>query len=661
MFKLLLLSILFGQMSYANEGKKHNFNFDKNPESIKIYPGVKTFDGQEDDIFIDGLGREVHLRGWNVSGAVKLGSSGFLPFRNLSDAEKTFKDIRVKSGANNVRFLLSWEGVHPQIDTIDYSYLDRLVAQVKEAIKNKIYVYLDWHMDIFSRYFFDENHRDSGNGAPQWVTPLEIYPESICHFCVHWGMNIFLNERVKKGYLNFWENRPFPTSKGTRYLQTEFLWQLEKTLVYVKSKLSEEEMNYIIGVDPMNEPIDGDRGGLTPYEFDNKLLWPFYERVKKVMNKAGWEDKFAMGEPVVTWIFNSPFFKVTGGSHLDYSPGKGFVFNSHFYDTNRMGLNFKRVYSGTHLKYFDLIRRESRHFKAPPFLSEFGMVLNKVGEKDNSRMLNSIFQSTELSYNGMEEGSNYPSFYGPLISSSQWHWDIYSFNHHEPKNGNPNIIVTKGDGINNENFSVVKDFGKSYAVDKYIVERMYPRRAQGPIMSFAYNAIPKDSLKRDLKWHALRPNENGTMFFKDNRFGMLIWRGKSSLAPTEIFIPRFFDLNNTLIMTDSSIIEKASTVFQEKMDSTNNDIVVVNDILFQGNSGKRLFIWDESEGLHFALIVEKNNYDLNKLKKIQAELIKRINLGKSPIYLNEKRIRVDTPKFMIPEWVSPHLPSGATY
>jgi len=43
---------------------------------------------------------------------------------------------------------------------------------------------------------------------------------------------------------------------------------------------------------------------------------------------------------------------------------------------------------------------------------------------------------------------------GNVLSSTQWHWDIYSGRHHELMNGNPDKVQTTGDGWNGEDFSV---------------------------------------------------------------------------------------------------------------------------------------------------------------------------------------------------------------
>ena len=81
--------------------------------------------------FFDELGREVYFSGWNVSGAVKLKSMNFLPFKNVDDAKKSFDLMRQDTGANIIRFTIAWEGTHAEVDTIDQKYLSDAIAQMK--------------------------------------------------------------------------------------------------------------------------------------------------------------------------------------------------------------------------------------------------------------------------------------------------------------------------------------------------------------------------------------------------------------------------------------------------------------------------------------------------------------------------------------------------
>jgi len=134
----------------------------------------KNYQGQNDKVFIDGLGREVSLRGFNVSGEVKLAEYGFQPFANVADAKTSFDTLGQKVGSNMVRYTVAWEGIHIAPDTIDYTYLDNAIAYMKEAIRNGIYVLVDYHSDLYSRHTFRVDSKDTGNGAPGWaVHPVD--------------------------------------------------------------------------------------------------------------------------------------------------------------------------------------------------------------------------------------------------------------------------------------------------------------------------------------------------------------------------------------------------------------------------------------------------------------------------------------------------------
>src|SRR5689334_1454381 len=59
----------------------------------------------------DSYGRQVTLRGFNVSASSKLVESALLPFHSTDDAALSAQAMRDQTGANVVRFLITWEGV----------------------------------------------------------------------------------------------------------------------------------------------------------------------------------------------------------------------------------------------------------------------------------------------------------------------------------------------------------------------------------------------------------------------------------------------------------------------------------------------------------------------------------------------------------------------
>ncbi|AOP35869.1 glycosyl hydrolase family 5 [Leptospira tipperaryensis] len=632
--------------SLLNETSNHSLNFRDLPESRKILIGEKTYLTKTDPIFLDALGREAYFRGFNISGNTKLVQHGFKPFQNEADAEIGFSRLGKTTGSNMIRFTIAWEGVHTGVDTIDTVYLDSVIAQMKKAIALKMYVLVDYHQDLFSRNLFNKNSWYTGNGAPKWVTPSGLYPSEYCGIvCANWSQNNLTNEAIRRGFRNFWNNSSFPSSAGTRNMQTEFIWQLGKTAKYIQERLSSEEFDYVLGMDPFNEPVDGGMEGLSAAQWDNQKLWPFYRKVREELNANGWEAKYVYAEPLVFWNTNvgSAIVPPTGGGHLSTLPGPGFVFNSHFYDAGRMGTDLTGIDNATYFKYLDEIRKETRFLKIPVFLSEFGMWLNGTGAKDTPRMISAVYQAMEISDVEQTTKTRYADFYSLLVSGTQWHWDYYYDNHFEYKNGNVSKLVTKKDAWNDENFSVIGNYGTSWNLDSKAIQRSYPRRSQGRILSFYYNTLGADSWNNIYAWGGIRPKTNGSIYFGDRRFAILIWKGRSSDAPTELFIPPHLTTESIVFVSDSKIYNKSLT---SVVSNVLNESILISDPDRADGSGSLLLSWDDLEngedpenGIHYILIVDGNGveYSDSFLTSLQTDLNQRILVEKkSPVYLTGK-------------------------
>lgn len=643
-----------------DEYAQHSLAFDNDPKARKIHVDEKTYGKLTDAIFRDGYGREATFRGWSVSGAVKLKSMKFMPFKNAKDAAQSFGIMGQKMGANQIRFTIAWEGVHPEPDVIDYAYLEAVTAQMREAIKHGMYIVVDFHSDLYTRHTFRTNSLDTGNGAPEWIVKNGNHGKDRCGVpCLFtWGAHKLSDEATRSAMRAFWLNSPIKTTKGTRYVQDEFLWQLGKVAEYLDKNLSSEERDYILGIEPLNEPFDGGikKLGLKNYsEFDNKILWPFYQRTRKAMDKNGMADKLVYAEPLVFWYTTTGIVApATGYGFLDYSPGKRFVFAPHLYDQGRMGVKDTTVVeNAAYLHKLDEVRQESRRLGTPMFLGEYGMWNTGKGKQDTVRVINASIQALETS-NGQRQdteskkvdfskASRFADFYTPFINGAQWHWNHYYGNSQEYQNDNPNKLITEFDAWNRENFSVVKDFSSQYTQVPEITERSYPRRIQGDLMHFAYHAKAKDRDNKKLDWHSIRVDLDGEFknreYFRDRKFSILVWRGRRADVPTEVYLPASFKPESTTVITEAKI-QKGLTI-ENSTKNTKNEILLTKDPKQRPNSGNRLLIWDDidhnesDESIHYVIAVEHtDDMDREELQILQRALNQKLLVQKaSAVYL----------------------------
>jgi hypothetical protein len=139
--------------------------------------------GIEDGRFVDGFGRTVMLRGWNVSGASKLPTTpnglshlteGFYEHRTvtfigrpfpLEEAPLHFRRLQAW-GMPFIRLLVTWEslahaGPDPDAD-LDLEYIAYLRRLVELMPQYGIKCFVCAHQDVWSRF-------SGGSGAPGWT------------------------------------------------------------------------------------------------------------------------------------------------------------------------------------------------------------------------------------------------------------------------------------------------------------------------------------------------------------------------------------------------------------------------------------------------------------------------------------------------------------
>jgi hypothetical protein len=508
-----------------------------------------------DWVFRDSLGRELTLRGFNVSGSAKLYENSLLPFRDRADAATSAQAMRDLTGANTVRFLIAWEGVQPTPGTIDTGYLDRAVEQLREFTDRGFYVLLDYHQDLYSSHLF---HRDSwytGDGAPEWVIEAGDYPRESCGICLLWGQNMQTNGAVRQAMYDFWHNRTLTTSIGQVRVQDAYLEQAEATMRYLGRRLPEASLARVIGVDPFNEPFDGGLDGASGNTWERDYLWPFYLRFRAAMDAAGWADKPAYVEPLVFW--NVVFGEEGGMSSLP-PMGTRFVFNSHYYDGPRMTLDPRPASDGSYASAMNRIRDRARGLATAPIVSEFGNRLTGSTSDRTPWMVRGMYQGMDAGVAGASWW-NRPTAGGTVLSSTMWQWDIYSGRHNELMNGNPDKAQTEGDAWNDEDHSVVAVDSRGAVVprlDQRVLDRLYPTAVAGDTLAFAYEDLARSGYagagaqQAWLVTPSTLPNIGALV--RSRQFGVLVWRepGVAPGAPTELHLPRSFAPASTAVVSD---------------------------------------------------------------------------------------------------------------
>lgn len=257
----------------------------------------------QNNYFKDEYGRYLFLHGANVSGSTKLPATvdpisyTGKPFP-LDEADANFAKLR-DLGFNFIRLLVIWEGVEPEVSgEYDEEYLDYIEQIVAKANDYGIYVMLDMHQDLFSRwlrkYYVDDSGGNAletlpgledfasppfndviqGDGAPRWVVQLGLpeknvggpqwgLPRSLVGdqretsdmLPLHWGVDNFLSLDVARCSATFFAGKTlYPNylvdGKNVQdYLQDSFANAWLQIVKRVKSYPN------VLGYDLINEPL----------------------------------------------------------------------------------------------------------------------------------------------------------------------------------------------------------------------------------------------------------------------------------------------------------------------------------------------------------------------------------------------------------------------
>jgi len=500
----------------------------------------------------DADGRQVTLRGFNVSGSTKLAESGYLPFRSTADAARSAQAMRDQTGANVVRFLINWGAVEPTPDTVDTVYLSQVAAQIRTFTDRGFYVLLDYHQDLYSRHLFNAGSWYTGDGAPAWVISAGGYPPESCGICLLWGQNMLQNNAVRRAVYDFWHNRVISTSAGPLGVQDAYLTQSTRTMTYLRQQLGAGAFQNVLGVDPFNEPFDGGLDGASGTTWETSYLVPFYRRFRAAMDAAGWTAKPLYAEPLVFW---NSYASEQGGLSTAGVLGSRYVFNSHYYDGARMTVDPTWPSDGTYSGPMNAIRTRAAALGTAPFVSEFG---SSLGESRTPWIVRGQYESLDHAGTASSWWSS-PAGRGDVLSSTQWHWDIYSGKHHELMNDNPAKVQTTGDAFNDEDFSVVRTDSTGAVgqrLDPRVVDRIFPSAVAGDQLAFATEDLARDRLGgagTATPWLTV-PSTWPTIaaLTAGHQYAVLVWRQPATapVSPTEMHLPAAFTAGHTVVISD---------------------------------------------------------------------------------------------------------------
>jgi hypothetical protein len=497
--------------------------------------------------FTDGLGREVVLRGYNVSGETKLAENDGLPFASVADAKKSATALRALGGGNSVRFLLSWAAAEPVRGQVDTAYLAAATAQLRAFLDAGIRVFPDFHQDLYSRYLFDPDSWYSGDGAPKWVVDAGDYPDESCGVCLFWGQNITQNEAVKQASYDFWHN-----ANG---VQDAFLTTAQATMAYLQQHLSAAEFTGVVGFDPLNEPYAGTYdSGQTSRTWERDVLWPFYTKFRARMDEAGWQAKPAFVEPNLFWNANLDFQKQEGGLLDAGTLGPRYVFNTHFYDQKAISGVFMwgKARDGQYATDFGAVRDRASAAGTTGIVSEFGHPLAGSVSDKAPTVLKAMYQALDSRLPGSAWWDR-PASSGSVLSGTQWQWDLYNGRHQELMNDNPDKVLTSGDAWNDEDLSAVAldDSGRPVLrQDARLLDRVYPSATAGTTVAFTYEDRSRDG-STTLTWNPVPSSlPQVSQLVGAGQYSLLLWRSDGTDAPTEVHLPASFPAAATTVVSD---------------------------------------------------------------------------------------------------------------
>jgi len=295
--------------------------------------------------FVDGMGREVILRGVNAGGRSKL--PPFLPFDPEPDfdtALEAYADSVASLGFNVVRLLIIYEAAEPVRGEYDQRYLEKYDAMVRAFGRRGVHVIVDAHQDLFSRRF-------CGDGFPDWALAEKHRGRERHADCGYWSLRYF--------------TRPVASSFDRLYQNVD---GVQDSYVEFFGMLAERYRGEpaVIGFEPINEPMPGARGMVNYISF-NRDLFAMYERVADAVHAA--DPRYLIFAEPCALDNQNPLNALRKKPDID-----NLVLAPHYYDLGTFGISaspggdqwmMRRGLKGN--------RRLGDHWDAPVLLTEYGI------------------------------------------------------------------------------------------------------------------------------------------------------------------------------------------------------------------------------------------------------------------------------------------------
>ena len=351
-------------------------NISEQESKISMNCVVSDWDGgsafpalsQEGRFFIDEYGRTVMLRGVNAGGRAKM--PPHLPWEgsdfgdpSFEDDLNRFYDFMKDWGINVIRLPVFWESIEPVRGSCSETYRNKIEAQIEAAEDRNIYVFIDFHQDLYSRIL-------GGSGAPAWaLSDPETEPVPLDNH--NWFARYLKDPEILASFERFWSN-----ADG---VQDDYISMAVQFMSYFADHPN------VIGVDLMNEPAPGETGHDDYQDWFENSLKPFYERLGTAIHETE-PDLILFVEPTGLEAVGSDL-----GGTLPRPELNNLVFAPHYYNPKQFSTGEYDGDSSVMLEGLSLWDSIGEEFDSPVLLGEFGFCAGRI-EGDPSWYLSDHYQ-----------------------------------------------------------------------------------------------------------------------------------------------------------------------------------------------------------------------------------------------------------------------------